>query len=345
MGTQLAPPNDLAIRNFGKGDRRKLRSYLLMLAGFLEGKNRHTKRAYGTSIRQFFDLFDWVCPEDVTPAHAAAFKKWLVERQQVKESTAHLRFSAVSSFFEFLCLPPDSQSDPLIRHNPFRTIPRNDIKPTPYSSAKAMEWDTFRQMLDLTPSNVMGMRDKAILIFFAFTGRRREEVAQLRVRDLDLKSKPRSYSCRVKGGRILSFELPDVCYEAIKVYWIISDRLDGLSSDAGVFTAVRTRAVNKHLDPDKPLDVRSLNRTLDRCAVRASIDPSTVNLHSIRHMTAQHLDEAGIRLQDIQSFLGHASPLTTQIYLDRLSGPAEAHTDALMRVRTQAEELARGLLD
>lgn len=345
MATKLAPTNDQAIRNFGKGDRRKLQNYLLMLAAFLEGKNPHTKRSYKTALRQFFELFEWTCPEDITPAHAAAFKKWLLEHRQTSHATTYQRMCAVSSFFDYLSIPPSPNAKPLIQHNPFKAIPKHDIQPTPYAYSKAMDWDTFRSIIDATPSNVMGMRDKAILIFFAFTGRRRQEVAALRIRDLDLKSSPRSYTCRVKGGRVLSFELPDVCYEAIKAYWIISDRLDTLTPDAGVFTAACARAVNKNLDRNKPLDARTLNHVLHRCTRRAGFDPTdeSIGIHAMRHMTAQHLDEAGVRLQDIQSFLGHASPLTTQVYLDRLSGPASAHTEALMKVRAEAKELAESL--
>jgi integrase len=346
MRTDLVPNNDLAIERFGKGDQRKLRSYLLMLAAFLEGKPKNTKRTYKTGLRQFFELFDWVCPEDVTPAHAAAFKKWLLEHRQVSESTTYYRMSAVSSFFDYLCMPPDPTSDPLLRSNPFKLVPRNDIQPTPYARAKAMEWETFRTLLEHTPGDAMGMRDKAILLFFAFTGRRRAEVAGLRVRDLDLGGTPRTYTVRLKGGRRGTFELPDLCYDAIRAYWIIADRLDELHADAGVFTAVRNH-LNQHLDPDKPLNVRTISQILHRAAVRAGLDPADadVGIHAMRHMSARDLDQAGVPLQDIQAFLGHLSPLTTQIYLDHLSGPAPAHTDVLMRVRGQAAALAREMVE
>ena len=343
MTDQLVPQNDLAIARFGKGDREKLRSYLVMLAAFLEGKPHNTKRTYKASIKQFFELFEWICPEDVTPAHAAAFKKYLLTRKQVSESTTYTRMSAMSSFFDYLCMPPRPNAEPLLKSNPFKLVPRNDIQPTPYGRARAMDWETFKTILDHVPSNAMGMRDKAILLFIAFTGRRRAEVARLQIRDLDLKSRPRTYTSRVKGGKVKTFELPEICYEAIKAYWIIADRLDDLSPRAGVFTAVRETPLNRHLDRDKPLDVRTINKMLRRCVVRAGLDPDdeSIGIHAMRHMTAQDLDKAGVRLQDIQAFLGHASPLTTQIYLGQLAGPAGAHTDALMKVRRQAEDLAR----
>lgn len=347
MKFPLAPQDHQALANFGSGDEKKLKSYLLMLAAFLESKSPNTKRAYKASLKQFFELFEWICPEDVTPAHVAAFKKWLLEYKCVDGSTAYARMSGVSSFFDFLMKPSDTGGTNLLRSNPFKIIPRNDIQPTPYARAVPMEWATFKSILDATPSDVIGMRDKAILLFFAFTGRRREEVASLRVRDLNLKASPRSYTCRVKGGELKTFELPDVCYDAIKAYWIISDRFGSMTGDSGVFVAARQTPLNRHLDPDRPLNVRTINRILRRCAVRAGLDPDdpSINIHAMRHMAARDLDEAGVRLQDIQAFLGHASPLTTQIYLNRLSGPASAHTDKLMEVRRQAEQLARAVAE
>jgi integrase len=341
----IVPLDPVTIRNFGNGDRKRFERYVLMVTAFLEGKPPNTRRTYRCGIMQFFELFDWISPEKVRVAHAVAFKKWLLEHHGVSESTTYCRLSAVSSLFDFLCHPDGTDGDALISSNPFKFVPRSDIQPTPYARAVAMEWKVFREIVDNIPSDEAGMRDKAILIFFAFTGRRRAEVAQLRIRDLNLRSRPRSYTVRTKGGRIQSFELPEVCYDAVRAYWIAADRLHGLQPDAGVFTATRTCHLTKHLDPDRPLSNRMMNDILKRAALRANVDMEGVRIHAIRHMAARDLDAAGVRLQDIQAFLGHASPTTTQVYLDRLSGPAPAHEDVLMRVRDAAAEMARGLVD
>lgn len=346
MSELLAPQGAYAMRQFGDGDPKKLRSYLLMLASFLEGKSPHTKATYRCGIQQFFDLFDWVCPEKVTVAHAVAFKKWLLQTKGVSESTTYYRLCALSNFFDYLCMPPGSTEEPLLKSNPFRLVPRNDIQPTPYARTTAMDWVTFRAILDGLPVCENGLRDKAILIFFAFTGRRRSEVANLRIRDLNLTARPRTYTIRVKGGRVKQFELPDICYDAIKAYWICADRLADLHPDAGVFTPGTTsEQLNTHLDRDKPLSPRAMNDILRKAAVRAGVEMEGVRVHGIRHMAARDLDAAGLRLQDIQSFLGHASPTTTQVYLDRLSGPASAHTDILMRVREAASKAAQEAID
>jgi integrase len=337
----FVPRDSHLLAHFGKGDDRKLKSHLLMLAAFLEGKPENTKRAYRTAIKQFFTLFDWICPEDVTIAHAVAFKKHLMGR--VGDSTAYYRLSAMSSYFDFLRRPAGATDEPLIKNNPFNAVPRSDIKPTPYGHAIPMEWQTLKLIMDKLPTDPSGIRDRAILLCFAFTGRRRTEVSSLRLKDLDLKSTPKTYRCRVKGGKMKQFELPVIVYDALKAYWIASGRLASLHANAGVFTSMRDCPLTEQLDPDKPLSSRMMNTILTRAAKRAEVDLTTVRLHGLRHMAAKDLDKAGARLQDIQEFLGHANPNTTAIYLQKLGGPAKAYEGMFMKVREAAEEMARNL--
>lgn len=345
MGTAteltFVPRDSRLLARFGKGDDRKLKSHLLMLAAFLEGKPENTKRAYRTAIRQFFQLFDWICPEDVMIAHAVAFKKHLMSR--VGDATAYGRLSAMSSYFDFLRRPVGANDEPLIKNNPFDAVPRSDIKPTPYGRAIPMEWKTLKIIMDKLPTDPSGIRDRAILLFFAFTGRRRTEVSSLLMKDLDLKGTPKTYRCRVKGGALKQFELPVICYDALKAYWIAAGRLSTLHADAGVFASMRDCAITESCDPDKHLSSRMMNKVLRRAAERADVDLAKVRLHGLRHMAARDLDQAGARLQDIQEFLGHANPNTTAIYLQKISGPAKAHEDKFMKVREAAEEMARNL--
>jgi len=346
MGTTaeltFVPRDARLLARFGKGDDRKLKSHLLMLAAFLEGKPENTKRSYRAAIKQFYKLFDWICPEDVTIAHAVAFKKHLMGTG-ISDSTVYCRLCAMSSYFAFLRRPAGANDEPLIKHNPFDAVPRSDIKPTPYGHAVPMEWKSLKIIMDRLPTDPSGIRDRAILLFFAFTGRRRTEVSSLLMKDLDLKGDPKTYRCRVKGGTVKHFELPVICYDALKAYWIASGRLSTLHANAGVFASLRDCVLTEGCDPDRPLSSRMMNKVLRRAAERAEIDLSTVRLHGLRHMAAKDLDKAGARLQDIQEFLGHMNPNTTAVYLQKISGPAKAHEAMFMKVREAAEEMARNL--
>lgn len=338
MSTALSTRLDQrSLSRFGKGDHKRAQTYVMMTAAFLEGRTKNTRTTYATALVQFFGLFDWIAPEDVTIAHGAAFKKWLLERKKVSEATAYWRLSALRSYFDFLCLPPSAGGDPLIRSNPIRHVPRGDIKPTPYSNARAMPWEDFIKILKAIPSTPSGMRNKAILLFYAYTGRRRAEVVGLRMKDLDVKSRPRTYRARLKGGRVQTFELPELVYEAMQAYWITSDRLRDLHQDSPVFASY-------HLDgetsAEHPICMARANRILMQAAKRAGVDLNGASIHSIRHMFARDLDKGGVPLQDIQEALGHLTPNTTAIYLGRLGRVAPSHVELLDRVRSEAAKEA-----
>jgi integrase len=233
----------------------------------------------------------------------------------------------------------------MIKSNPFAAIPRQDIQPQPYEGAQAMDGQTFEKILNVIPDDAIGLRDKAILLFFAYTGRRRAEVAKLRVKDLQVRREPYSYQVRVKGNRLQRYELPEICWKAISDYWVLSDRLHSLTPESGVFTADVRIGRDKHYG-DAPLSNRMMNKILRRAAKAAGVEGEPgVKIHGLRHMAARDLNRAGVRLQDIQAFLGHASPTTTQIYLGKLSGPAPAHEEVLKAVRAAARDAARAAQD
>lgn len=320
----------LLIERLGKGDERRAKQWMLAIAGFLAAQNKLTARTYAMGIKGFFDLFDWLSPEDVTIAHGVAYKRHLLA-EGLANATVQLRIAACSSLFDYFCRPQDTQGEPLCKSNPFRYVPRRDIVVSPYARAKAVPWDVFLQMYRAIPHDAHGLRDRAILLFYAFTGRRRSEVARLRIKDLDLQADPRRYSVVVKGGRVQHYELPNIVYQALKAYWIASGRVTDLAADDGVFTTEDSR---------EPLAHGSLAAILQACAERAGLNwrRDKIRLHGLRHMSARQLDAAGVTLREIQAFLGHANPNTTALYLEALSGTLPAHETTLANIRKAADE-------
>lgn len=314
----------------------------LALSAFLAQHGQHTRAAYRDSIRQFFEMFEWVDPADVTLPHAVSFKRRLVDSGR-SDATVYARISALASLFTFLS-KPQFGGKPMVTTNPFTAVNRSDIKPTPYGRSRVTDWVTFQKLLDTIPATPLGFRDKAVLLFLAATGRRRSEVARLRIRDLDLRSSPPRYTVRVKGNRIKTFELPTVVIEALKAYWTAAGRIESMRPDSGVFVASRDSAITEHWDEHEPLDPRSINHILKRYALRANIKPEEIPVHSLRHMAARDLDAAGVRVQDIQQFLGQLHLNSTAIYMTRLNAVGPAHEEILTRTRERVLEAARRAL-
>jgi integrase/recombinase XerD len=73
---------------------------------------------------------------------------------------------------------------------------------------------------------------------------------------------------------------------------------------------------------------------LKELAVKASLDPSRVSPHVLRHAFASHLLDHGADLRSVQQMLGHADIATTQIY-------THVQSDRLRKLVESAHPLAR----
>lgn len=338
------PRTPAEIERFGAGDSGKAKTYLLALYGFLAGKPETTKRAYQFAIRQFFELWQWISPENVTVAEAAYYKKWL-QHDKKSDATICLRLSACQSYFDFLMQPTGASGKALVSNNPFRLVSRSDCTPTPYGRSSPTEWLAFEKLMKAIPDDVGGKRDKAVLMFFAATGRRRAEVARLKVKDLNLSADPKTYTVKTKGNKLGTWVLPAAVHAAILDYWIAANRLKTLTPESSVFGPLAVRGGSySGLDPHRCLSVDQLAKILKHNAARAGLDPKKFKLHGLRHMFAQDLDKADVRLQDIQAQLGHEGPGTTSIYIGKLKGPPKSVEKQLEEIRAKASREAAEML-
>lgn len=333
------------IVRFGAGDAGRAKTYLLALYGFLAGKPENTRKAYQRGIREFFELWDWRSPEQITVAEAAYYKKWLKSRD-LSDSTICLRLAACQSYFDFLMQPTGASGVALITNNPFRLVTRKDCTPTPYGRSTPTEWLDFEKILRAIPDDIAGKRDRAMLIFFANTGRRRAEVANLKVKDLNLTSDPKTYVAKVKGGKLQTYELSDACHSAILDHWISANRLKTLTPESSVFGPINQGGGDHARDPNRCLTVDQVHQILKRNARRAGLDPRRFKLHGLRHMFAHDMDSAGMRLQEIQAALGHVQINTTQIYTGKMRGPAAVGVQKQIdAIRQKASREAEAALD
>jgi integrase len=66
-----------------------------------------------------------------------------------------------------------------------------------------------------------------------------------------------------------------------------------------------------------PLSSRGIGEIVNKRARQAGIS-GKVRVHDLRHTAAMLRREAGADVEEIRTFLGHSSLLTTQVYLHRL---------------------------
>jgi site-specific recombinase XerD len=160
--------------------------------------NPRTRRAYQIDIHDFMTFIGIVAAPEfrtVTRAHVIAWRK-VVETRGAAPATMRRKLAALSSPFEHLC------EANAVTYNPVKGVKRpkaemNEGKTPAIGDAHA------RALLDAPdPETLKGKRDRAILSTFLFHGLRREELCQLKVRDLHVRRGAPHLRIHGKGGKV-----------------------------------------------------------------------------------------------------------------------------------------------
>ena len=114
-------------------------------------------------------------PDRVTPAHVLAWAHGIgASGREPSSATVGARIACLSSYYRFLIRMNIATANPCDALERPRTIP---------SVARGLTAEQIRQLLSVVPDTVAGRRDRALLLTFILTGRRRSEGArQVQVR-------------------------------------------------------------------------------------------------------------------------------------------------------------------
>ena len=164
-------------------------------------------------------------------------------------------------------------------------------------------WDEVRRLLDsLKMDDPVDIRDRAILMLFAIYGLRANEVATLRLEDIDWEHDQIRVP-RPKRRRSQAYPLVPVVGHAILRY----------------LRKVRQRCAYqevflKILAPHGPMTSKSLYCVVASRMKRLGIEAPHCGPHMLRHACAAHLLARGLSLKEIGDHLGHSSLNSTRIY-------------------------------
>ncbi len=174
---------------------------------------------------------------------------------------------------------------------------------------KSITLDQVERLLVTPPeSEVLGMRDRAMLETMYSTGIRVSELVDLNVDDID--DTGEAMRVRGKGKRERIVPVGTHALAAVKKYMgmVVADtRFATLWPSNG---AGKPLFMNKH---GGRLSSRSVRRKLDKYLKMAGMDPK-ISPHTLRHSFATHMLENGADLRSVQEILGHQSLSTTQVY-------------------------------
>jgi integrase/recombinase XerD len=164
--------------------------------------------------------------------------------------------------------------------------------------------DEARRILEAPDTrSPLGLRDRAILETFYATAIRADELASLRLDDVDNEDR----LLRVvlgKGRKDRNVPLTRAAAEAIEEYLLRGrPRMRGARTSPLLFLAQRGGRIGND----------ALNDLVGVWAERAGIEKH-VTCHTFRHSAATHLLKGGADIRHIQKLLGHASLSTTERY-------------------------------
>ncbi len=282
--------------------------------------NLKTRRAYKLDVSEFSAFTGLTEPAQirtVTRAHVIAWRKDM-ETRSLSPASIRRKLSALSSLFDYLCErnavggnPVDGVKRPLANNNEGSTPALGDAQ--------------ARKLLDAPPKDTLkGVRDRAILATLLYHGIRREELCQLRVRDMQSRQGVIHFRVKGKRGKTRFVPVHPMGQRLIEEY--LETAGHGAVLDGPLFRPVknnRTGILDKHLDPG------SVYRNIVVHYARENgLSAQVIGLcvHSLRATAATNALSHEADIAKVQEWLGHANVSTTRLYDRRKNKPEDSPT-------------------
>ena len=272
----------------------------------VKGLRPASVRSYRDTVRLFlvFTAADKGCKitrlslTDLTFDRVLAFLRHLEQDRGNHAATRNQRLAALHCLFDYIA---GRAPDMLATCQQVAAIPAKRTAPP---ETRFLERDEIEDLLRHLPHDgPLALRDRALILFLYNTGARAQEVADLRAGHLDLGEHP-LVRLHGKGGK----------WRTCPLWQQTAQLLTALPGPAGP-PAPGAPVFAAH---GQPLTRYGIYKIIRRHASRFD-DPRTgrqVSPHTFRHTAAVHLLEAGVEVNVIRGWLGHADLTTTNRYAE-----------------------------
>lgn len=236
---------------------------------------------------------------DLTFERLVAFLRYLEQDRGNNIRTRNQRLAALHTLFDYIATRAPEMLGVCQR---VAAIPMKRAAP---AETKFLERDEVEQLFAGLPSDGrLALRDRALLLFLYNSGARVQEAADLRVGSLDLGEHP-VVRLHGKGDKWRTCPLWQQTADLLR--GLLGTAEPSVSADTPVFTS-----------KGRPLTRFGIYKIVRRHAAHLD-DPRTdrtVSPHTFRHTAAVHLLEAGVEVNVIRGWLGHADLSTTNRYAE-----------------------------
>lgn len=238
--------------------------------------------------------------EDLSFEHVLGFLRYLENDRQNHVRTRNQRLAALHALFEYIASREPAILDTCQR---VAAIPLKRAAP---AETHFLERDEMEALLHNLPrAGRLAQRDHALIMFLYNTGARAQEIAELRAGNLQL-IEPALVRLHGKGDKWRTCPLWDQTAKLLTAMLDTSGR--PTAADAPVFCSVTGEALTRF---GIYKVVRRLAGHLDDPGTHRTVSP-----HVFRHTAAMHLLEAGVEINVIRGWLGHADLTTTNRYAE-----------------------------
>jgi integrase/recombinase XerC len=257
---------------------------------------QHTRKNYLhdlTDLVQFLQSRGVTRIADISLRHLEAYQAEM-DRRGYASSTRNRKTQSIRILFQFLQLHGITETNLAAK-----LIPPAIQKQEPRFLSEA----EYQRLLRVCSHNA---RDAAIIELFLQTGMRLSELAKLQLSDIDIPKRitadpdnTGSVRVRRKGGKTEYIPLNHKACKALAAY--LQVRID-----AGYPALFLSQF-------KQPMSTRAIQDRVQKYLEEAGIAGASV--HTLRHTMATHHVARGTDLKTVQETLGHASLVTTTIYV------------------------------
>ncbi len=254
------------------------------------------------------------------PLKAREFLGWL-ESRQIKELEAVSK-PVIANYFDYLKTRQNRKKGGKLSKNYLRTHLTAlrklakylretgqssfevDIKlpGSPQNNITIFTKEEIKSLYNACDSDVLGIRDRAILAVYYGCGLRRNEGFNLDTNDI-LFDRELVYVRKGKNYKERYVPMAGAVKEELQNYMDYARPVLLQSPAKALFLSVRGNRIGGN----------AIAERLQMLKEKAEIDKEA-GLHALRHSIATHLLQSGMELEQIKRFLGHSSLESTQIY-------------------------------
>jgi len=267
-----------------------IKEYLVFVSQ-VKNLSENTSKSYERDLKKLDSFLKDLNISNYSQINVETCSAWIgsLYSQNNNPRSIQRHLSSAKGFFRFL------KKNNLIDSSPF------DLVTAPKSSStlpEVLSPEDVEQLLNFKPTNMIEIRDMAIVELMYSSGLRVSETVNININDFE---ENKSF-LRVlgKGAKTRLVPMGRFAINAIND-WLKERNKIQSNTDALFLNTKGTR-----------LTVRSIQLRLKKMAVKQGLPP--IHPHMLRHSFATHMLESSGDLRTIQELLGHSSLSTTQIY-------------------------------